>query len=57
MLTHINLGGMSLGRDPLVFRFLCGTLRLRLAAHTKVPSWDLAIVLQGLSLAPFEPLE
>ncbi len=54
---HIPLGGMSLGRDPLVSRFLHGTLRLRPAAHTRVPTWDLTIVLQGLSLAPFEPLE
>ncbi len=54
---HIPLGGMSLGRDPLVSRFLCGTLRLRPAARTRVLTWDLAIVLQGLSLAPFEPLE
>ncbi len=54
---HIPLGGMSLGKDPLVSRFLCGTLRLRPAARTRVPTWDLAIVLQGISLAPFEPLE
>ncbi len=54
---HIPLGGMSLGRDPLVSRFLHGTLRLRPAARTRVPTWDLTIVLQGLSLAPFEPLE
>ncbi len=26
---HIPLGGMSLGKDPLVSRFLRGTLRLR----------------------------
>ncbi len=42
---------MSLGRAPLVSRFIRGTLGLRPAA------WDLTIVLQGLSLAPFEPLE
>ncbi len=54
---HIPLGGMSLGKDPLVSRFLCGTLRLRPAARTREPTWDLAIVLQGLSLAPFKPLE
>ncbi|XP_048015910.1 C3a anaphylatoxin chemotactic receptor-like [Megalobrama amblycephala] len=34
-------GGFSVGRDPLVTRFLRGTLRLRLA-------WDLAVVLQGI---------
>ncbi len=54
---HIPLGGMTLGKDPLVSRFLRGTLRLRPAARTRLPTWDLAIVLQCLSLAPFEPLE
>ncbi len=51
---HILLGGTSLGKDPLVSRFLHGTFRLRRA---RVPTWDLATVLQGLSLAPFEPSE
>ncbi len=54
---HIPFGGISLGKDPLISRFLCGTLRLRLAARTRVPRWDLAIVLQGLSSALFDPLE
>ncbi len=54
---HIPLGGTSMGNEPLVSRFLHGTMRLRPAARTRVPTWDLAIVLQGLSLAPFEPLE
>ncbi len=54
---HIPLGGMSMGKDPLVSRFLLATLRLRAAARTRVPTWDLTIVLQGLSLAPFQPLE
>ncbi len=54
---HIPLGGMSLRKDPLVSCFLHGTLRLRPAARTRVPTWDLAIVLQGLSMASFEPLE
>jgi len=51
---HIPLGGMSLGRNPFVSCLLHGTLRLRPAACTRVPTWDLAIVLQGLSLAPFK---
>ncbi len=54
---HIPLGVMSLGKDPLVSRFLRGTLRLRPAACTRVPTRDLAIVLQGISLAPLEPLD
>ncbi len=41
----------------MVSRFLRGTLRLGPAARTRVPTWDLAIVPQGISLDPFEPLE
>jgi len=51
---HVPLGGMSLGRNSLVTHFLHGTLRLRPAVLTRVPAWDLAMVLQGLSLGPFE---
>ena len=54
---HVPLSGSSLGRHPFISRFLCGTLRLRPAVCTRVPTWDLAIVLEGLSLAPFEPIE
>ncbi|CAM4558277.1 unnamed protein product [Leuciscus chuanchicus] len=54
---HIPLGGMSVGKDPLVSRFLRGTWRLRPAVHSRVPPWDLSVALQGLSLAPFEPIE
>ncbi|XP_051756294.1 uncharacterized protein LOC127516053 [Ctenopharyngodon idella] len=50
-------GDSSVGRDPLVTRFLRGTLRLRPPVRTRVPAWDLAVVLQGLAEAPFEPLE
>ncbi|XP_067226371.1 uncharacterized protein [Chanodichthys erythropterus] len=49
--------GSSLGRDPLVVRFLRGALRLRPVVRTKTPTWDLTIVLQGLAEAPFEPIE
>ncbi|XDV42419.1 hypothetical protein PO909_011085 [Leuciscus waleckii] len=54
---HIPLGGMSVGKDPLVSRFLRGTWRLRPAVRSRVPPWDLSFVLQGLSQAPFEPIE
>ncbi|XP_026100385.1 uncharacterized protein LOC113071237 [Carassius auratus] len=54
---HAQVGGASLGRDPLISRFLRGTLRLRPATRSRVPAWDLAIVLEGLSRAPFEPLD
>lgn len=52
-----NFGGESFGRNPLVLCFLHGALWLRPAGHRRVPTWDLAIVLEGLSTAPFEPIE
>ncbi|XP_067247019.1 uncharacterized protein [Chanodichthys erythropterus] len=54
---HNPVGGSSVGRDPLVICFLRGALRLRPAVRTKTLTWDLAIVLQGLAEAPFEPIE
>ncbi|XDV47155.1 hypothetical protein PO909_016859 [Leuciscus waleckii] len=54
---HVPLGGLTVGRDPLKTRFLRDTLRLRPTGHTRVPAWDLAMVLEGLSVAPFEPLD
>lgn len=47
----------SLGRNPLINRFLCGTLRLRPAQHLKVLIWDVAVVLEGLCNAPFEKVQ
>lgn len=38
-------------------RFLCGAWRMRPATRSRVPTSDLAVVLEGLSLAPFEHLE
>jgi len=52
---HVTLGGVSVGRNPLITRFLYGTLRLRPVIYTRVPAWDLAVVQEGLSAAPFEP--
>ncbi|XP_039524680.1 uncharacterized protein LOC120477243 [Pimephales promelas] len=54
---HAPLGDGSLGRHQLIVRFLRGAWRMRPAARTRVPSWDLAVVLEGLAEAPFEPLE
>jgi len=54
---HIPVGNASLRRDHLIIRFVRGALGLRPATLTQVPAWDLAIVLKGLSVAPFEPLE
>jgi len=54
---HVPLGGASLGRNPPITCFLCATLGLRPAICTRDPSWDLAIVLEGISAAPFEPFD
>lgn len=50
------LGGQSWGRNPLVSHFLCATLRLRPESRTRVPEWDLAVVLEGLCKALLRPL-
>ncbi|KAI2652169.1 hypothetical protein H4Q32_015019 [Labeo rohita] len=45
---HAPLGGTSVGKDPLVVRFLRGALRLRPPVQPRVPTWDLAVVLEAL---------
>ncbi|KAL0149156.1 hypothetical protein M9458_055588, partial [Cirrhinus mrigala] len=52
---HAPLGGMSVGKDPLVVRFLHGVLRPLTRPH--VSTWDLAVVLEALCRPPFEPIE
>ncbi|KAL0162423.1 hypothetical protein M9458_041819, partial [Cirrhinus mrigala] len=54
---HIPLGGSSVGRNPLVTRFLCGTLRLRPPVRPRVPPWDLTVVLEALCRPSFKPIE
>ncbi|MCJ8749920.1 hypothetical protein PDJAM_G00193080 [Pangasius djambal] len=54
---HAPLGGQSVGRHPLVTRFLHGVLRLRPPVRSRVPPWDLAVVLEALCKPPFEPIE
>ncbi len=54
---HAPLDVGPLRRHQLVVRFLRGAWRMRPATRSRVPTWDLAVVLEGLSLAPFEPLE
>ncbi|KAI5103676.1 legumain precursor [Silurus meridionalis] len=56
LVYHAPVAGQSLGRDPLLTRFLCGTQRLRLVVQPRVPGCDLAVVLEALSEPPFEPL-
>ncbi len=54
---HVLIDGVSVGKHPLVARFIQGAKRLRPPTRATVPSWDLAIVLEGLVTTPFEPLE
>ncbi len=54
---HASLGGQSVGRHPLVTRFLRGALRLRPPVRSRIPPWDLAVVLEALCRPPFEPIE
>ncbi len=51
------MGEQSLGKNPLVTHFLRGTRGLRPPVRPRMPTWDLAVVLEALSKAPFEPLE
>ncbi|KAI2646487.1 Multidrug resistance regulator 1 [Labeo rohita] len=54
---HALLDGVSVGKNPLVIRFLRGVLRLRPPTRPRVPTWDLTVVLEALCKPPFEPLE
>ncbi|KAI2655953.1 Transposon Tf2-6 polyprotein [Labeo rohita] len=54
---HAPLGGLSMGKDPLVTCFLHGVLRLRPPVRPHVPTWDLAVALEALCRPPFEPIE
>lgn len=54
---HYLQGGQSVGRHPFVRGFIHGTWRLRPLQCTKVSSWDLAVVLEALCKAPFEPIK
>jgi len=45
---HVPLSKGPLGRHQLVVRFLHGTWRMRLVAHARASTWDLAVVTKGL---------
>ncbi len=54
---HDHIDGKSVGKHDLVFRFLRGARRLNPPRPPSIPSWDLALVLRALQIAPFEPLQ
>lgn len=51
---HVPSNGQSVGRHPLVTRFLHGALRLRPPVRYCFPPWDLVVVLEALYKAQFE---
>ncbi len=54
---HDHIDGKSIGKHDLVIRFLKGARRLNPPRPPSIPSWDLALVLRALQIAPFEPLQ
>ncbi len=52
-----ELDEIPLGRHRMVSAFMRGVRQLRPTRPTAVPSWDLSVVLEGLVMAPFEPLQ
>ncbi len=54
---HASLRGQSVGRHLLVTCFLRGALWLRPPVQSRIPPWDLAVVLEALCRPPFEPIE
>ncbi len=54
---HDHIDGKSIGKHDLVARFLRGARRLNPPRPPSIPSWDLALVLRALQIAPFEPLQ
>ncbi len=54
---HSPLDGNTVGKHPLVIRFLRGALMTRPPVRSRVPTWDLAVVLEALCKPPFEPIE
>ncbi|XP_049341328.1 uncharacterized protein LOC125805033 [Astyanax mexicanus] len=54
---HVGFEGKTVGQHPLVCRFMKGARRLLPVSKPLSPSWDLSLVLEALSAAPFEPLD
>lgn len=54
---HVGFEGVLVGRHPLICRFMKGVKCLRPVPKRPVRSWDLSMVLNALTWAPYEPLE
>ncbi|KAK0151644.1 hypothetical protein N1851_007054 [Merluccius polli] len=53
---HEGVDGATVGCHRLVSLFLRGVLRLCPPRTLRAPAWDLPLVLEAMSLPPFEPL-
>ena len=53
---HEGFDGKSVGKHPLVCRFMSGAKRARPVTRALFPAWDLEVVLGALCRPPFEPL-
>lgn len=53
---HALVEGVTVGRHPLDSRFMQGTRWLRPVHPVCVPSWNLFVVLEGLTGHLFEPV-
>ncbi len=54
---HIGFDNKTVGQHPLVCRFMKGARRALQVSKPLSPSWDLGLVLDALSMSPFEPLD
>ena len=54
--NHSRIDGRSVGAHYCVTQFLRGARRLRPPRVRRAAAWDLPLVLQALSRAPFEPM-
>ncbi len=54
---HIGFDNKTVGQHPLVCRFKKGAHRVLPVSKPLFPKWDLGLVLDALSMSPFEPLD
>ncbi len=54
---HIGFDNKTVGQHPLVCRFMKGARCALPVSKPISPSWDLGLVLDALSMSPFEPLD
>ncbi len=53
---HVGFDNKTVGEHPLVYRFIKGARRA-LPVSKPLSAWDLGLVLDSLSMSPFEALD